>query len=189
MDELQEAQQGGLEETFASSGADFRCNSPAGIKVVSRDIWNHHTLHGFQLETLTHSRPTAGQAHSSIHASKRTKICWEVRGTLRNLTWIHVCKRGFPCWNAPKISLLTSEMRDECLLISWPSRFFFSYSCLILDWEALFVQRKHLSSRSKSRLHLSPTKCQNKVQGSRCSYCSKSTFFSLISQTLSNKLV
>lgn len=65
--------EGGLEEVFASSGADFRCNNPAGIH-IQRHMKPSHS-HGFQLETLTHSRPTAGQAHSSVHTSKWMQVC------------------------------------------------------------------------------------------------------------------
>lgn len=77
MDVLQEAQEGGLEETSTSPVAYFSLSNPSGLGLCLA-IWNHHILQ-FPAGEVTHSRPTAGQAPSSIcvqMASGLLRVSW-----------------------------------------------------------------------------------------------------------------
>lgn len=49
MDELQEALEGGLEETFTSPVAYFSLSNPSGLGLCLA-IWKHPILYSFQLE-------------------------------------------------------------------------------------------------------------------------------------------
>jgi len=74
MEELQEALEGGWKGTFTSSGGDFSLSNTAGSRVVSSHVKPPHFT-WLPAGDLAHSRPTAGQAYSSICAFKWTQVC------------------------------------------------------------------------------------------------------------------
>lgn len=186
MDELQETLEGGLEETFSSSNATILLGLRSYLETYETvtlcmvPTWRHQVIPGQQQVKVM---PVF------IHPNG-CRFAERFMGPCRISPEFMLAREDFPATMHLKYTInLWNEKLLSPHFLTKQIFLFLQLSHLILDWKALFVQHKHPFSRTKSRLHLSPTKCQNKVQGSWCLYFSKSTFFSLISQNLSNKLL
>lgn len=140
--------------------------SPTEIRVIS-----HH-------KKPTHLAQFPAQRGNSFQANCRSSSfqysCIQMDSGLLRGPWdpeIHGCRRGFPCCKWIQKSLLTSEMRNEHLLLPRPSKSF-SYSCFSY-FLSNFGSESPLCNISILPVELNQgciplTKSQRKVQGNQC---------------------